>query len=246
MFCLFSLNIKGEVRKMSKLNSNVNTIFFDAGGVLFDTEISRTERIKHILRARGFNDFDIEKGLNKGEEFSDKYLKEDNWLNNWSDEESYWDKYYEVILNEITHDFTYSLKKQLFHHTHYAINCKLFDEVRNLLENLHGTYKLGVISNAFPSMEWVFDLLDIRKYFDSIIISAFVGEYKPNKNIYEIALNSLNAKAEECIFIDDKVKNVEAAKELGFRGIHLDRKINDLSIIEQMLDINSLRGQKCV
>jgi len=231
---------------MSKLNSNINTIFFDAGGVLFDTEISRAERIKHILRARGFNDFDIANGLNKGEEFSDKYMKSGNWLSNWSDEEAYWDKYYEVILNEITHDFTYSIKKQLLHQTHYAIHCKLFDEVRDLLENLHGTYKLGVISNALPSMDWVFDLLDIRKYFDIIIISAFVGEYKPNKNIYEFALNSLNVKAEESIFIDDKVKNVEAAESLGFRGVHLDRKINDLSIIEPLLNINSLQSQKCI
>jgi putative hydrolase of the HAD superfamily len=235
-----------ESGKMSKLKSNINTIFFDAGGVLFDTEISRTERIKHILSARGFNDFDIAKGLNKGEEFSDKYLKDGNWLNNWNDEKLYWDKYYEVILNETTHGFTYSLKEQLFHHTHYAIHCKLFDEARTLLENLHGTYKFGVISNAFPSMDWVFDLLDIRKYFDSIIISAFVGEYKPNKNIYELALNSLNAKAEESIFIDDKLKNVEAAENLGFKGIHLDRKINDLSIIQTILDNNSLRSQKYI
>jgi len=223
---------------MSKLKNNINTIFFDAGGVLFDTEISRTERIKNFLRSRDFNDVDIAKGINKGEEFSVNYLKDGNWLNNWSDEESYWDKYYEIILNEITHDFTYSLKKQLFHHTHYAPHCKLFDEVRTLIENLHGTFKLGVISNAFPSMDCVFDLLDIRKYFDSIIISAFVREYKPNKNIYELALKSLNAKAEKSLFIDDKIKNVEAAENLGFEGVHLDRKVNDLTILKQMLDIN--------
>jgi putative hydrolase of the HAD superfamily len=225
-----------DAKEMSKLN--INAIFFDAGGVLFDTEISRTERIKNFLRARDFNDVDIAKGINKGEEFSVNYLKDGNWLNNWSDEESYWDKYYEIILNELTHDFTYSLKKQLFHHTHYAIHCKIFDEVRTLIENLHGTFKLGVISNAFPSMDCVFDLLDIRKYFDSIIISAFAQAYKPNKNIYELALKSLNAKAEESIFIDDKIINVEAAENLGFVGVHLDRKLNDLTIIKPMLNIN--------
>lgn len=114
------------------------------------------------------------------------------------------------------------------------------------MENLHGTYKLGVISNAYPSMDWVFDNLNIRKYFDSITISAFVGECKPNENIYKIALNSLNVNAEECIFIDDKIINVETAEILGFRGIHLDRKINDLGIIRSMLDIDSLQSQRCV
>jgi len=231
---------------MNNKNRNVTTIFFDAGGVLFDTEVSRGQRIKNLLKAKGFKDIDIERGLKRGEEFSDKFLKDGIWLNDWSEEEAYWDKYYEAILKEITGDFTYSLKKQLFHHTHYAIHCKLFDEVRGLLESLQGTYRLGVISNAFPSMEWVFDSLNIRKYFDSIIISAFVGECKPHKNIYEAALKSLNVKAEECIFIDDKVKNVEAAEALGFKGIYLDRKINDLSIIEPLLDMNLSRSQKCV
>lgn len=240
------LPIHGGEGRMSELKGNVNTIFFDAGGVLFDTEMPRAERIRHILRAKGFDDSAIEKGLRKGEEFSDKYLNDGNWLWNWSDEEKYWDKYYEVISNEISQDASYSLKQQLFHHTHYAIHCKLFDEVRSLLESLNGTYRLGVISNAFPSMDWVFDRLDIRKYFDSITISAFVGECKPDKNIYEIALNSMNVKAEECIFIDDKMRNVEAAEKLGFRGVHLDRETNDLRILKPMLDANLQQNQKCV
>ena len=34
----------------------VTTIFFDAGGVLFDTENSREQRIRNILNSRGFKD----------------------------------------------------------------------------------------------------------------------------------------------------------------------------------------------
>lgn len=96
---------------MRMINCHISTIFFDAGGVLFDTEISRSERIRRILKSQGFNDFDIEKGLTKGEEFSNNYLKDGKWLKCWEDEEMYWDKYYEVILKEVVHDFTYSLKK---------------------------------------------------------------------------------------------------------------------------------------
>jgi putative hydrolase of the HAD superfamily len=231
---------------MGKLNSNIKTIFFDAGGVLFDTEIPRSERIRKLLTAKGFDDILIENGLNKGEEFSKEYLRNGKWLTTWSDEETYWDQYYEAILKEITHDFSYSLKKQLLYHTHYVIHCKLFSEVRNLLDDLSRTYKLGVISNALPSMDWVFDTLDIRKYFDSIIISAFAGVSKPDEEIYKIALNSLNADAEECAFIDDKIKNVETADRLGFLGIHLDRKVDNLNIVQQILNEISLQSQKCI
>lgn len=56
-------------------NHNYNTIFFDAGGVLFDTKIFRSQRIKNILKSRGFSDDVIEKALLEGDEFSKIYLK---------------------------------------------------------------------------------------------------------------------------------------------------------------------------
>lgn len=80
-------------------------------------------------------------------------------------------------------------------------------------------------------MDWVFDLLDIRKYFETIIISSFVGVSKPENGIYEFALNSLGVMAEECLFIDDKLKNVELAMKIGFKGLYLDRKSVALFLI---------------
>lgn len=212
-------------------NNNITTIFFDAGGVLFETEIHRAERIRRILKSRGYDDNIIENGLTKGEEFFQDFFKSGNWLSNWKEEEKFWDTYYDMILREIDKDYTYSFKSQLFHHTHYAVNCKIFDEVREVLENLQGTYRLGVISNAYPSMDWVFDLLDIRKYFESVIISAFVRVNKPKPAIYEEALKSLGVNAEECIFIDDKKENIIGANELGFKGMHLDREVDDLKTL---------------
>lgn len=211
-----------------KQEQGITTIFFDAGGVLFDTEIHRDERIRKVLRARGYDDSLIEMGLAKGQEFSEGFLKSGKWLSCWEEEEKFWDGYYEAVIMEIQKDFTYSLKRQLLHQTHYAINCRLFEEVREVLDSLHGSYRLGVISNAYPSMDWVFDMLDIRKYFESITISAFAGVNKPKPGIYELALKSLGVSAGECIFIDDKLENIKAANELGLKGLHLDRKINDL------------------
>jgi putative hydrolase of the HAD superfamily len=204
------------------------TIFFDAGGVLFDTRISRNERIRNILTARGFNKQDIENAILMGNEFSEIALKTGPWLDNWEKEEVYWDNYNGKILEVLCGDYTYSLKRQLSYQTLYAIHCTLFDEVRDVLENLQGEYRLGVISNAFPSMDWVFDLLDIRKYFETITISSFVGISKPEKGIYEFALNSLGVIPEECLFVDDKIINVESSIKMGFKGLYLDRRVNNL------------------
>lgn len=228
------------------MHSNITTVFFDAGGVLFDTKIHRDERIRRILKARGFDDGAIEKGICKGEEFNDLFLKSAHRPSSWKEEEAYWDNYYKAILSEIENADIYSLQKQLLYQTHYAINCVLFSEVVDVLNHLHGKYKLGVISNALPSMDWIFDLLDIRKYFSSITISAFVGIEKPEKGIYECALNSLGVKAEECVFIDDKQENILASNELGFTGIHLDRRKDNLEILKQVLNNNMFDIKRCV
>jgi putative hydrolase of the HAD superfamily len=217
--------------------NNITTIFFDAGGVLFDTETSRETRIKNILKSKGYREEEIIKAIRCGEDFYKK-LKDYKWLSKWKDEEDFFNQYYEIITQNLPTNDPYSLKMQLFLHTHFAGHCVLFKEVRAILDSLYGKYKLGVISNAFPSMDWIFDLLDIRKYFDVIVLSSKVGKSKPDSVIYEKALESINSKAAECIFIDDKQENIEAANNLGFVGIHLDRKNDDLNIIKPYLILN--------
>jgi putative hydrolase of the HAD superfamily len=45
---------------------------------------------------------------------------------------------------------------------------------------------------------------------------------KPNADIYEHLMDKYNLKAQECVFIDDRVENIEAAKALGMKGIVFD------------------------
>ncbi|MBO1265192.1 HAD family phosphatase [Proteiniclasticum sp. SCR006] len=60
----------------------------------------------------------------------------------------------------------------------------------------------------------------VFKLFDGKVISYDVREVKPGKRIYEILPEKYQLKAEECIFIDDTLVNIEAAGELGIQGIH--------------------------
>lgn len=53
---------------------------------------------------------------------------------------------------------------------------------------------------------------------DGKVVSAFVKMAKPDKRIYEYLMDTYDIKAEESIFFDDKVENVEAAKQLGING----------------------------
>lgn len=60
------------------------------------------------------------------------------------------------------------------------------------------------------------------KFFDEVdgmIISHEVGVIKPEPRIYELLFEKYGLVPEECVFIDDRADNVEAAKNMGMKGI---------------------------
>ena len=82
-----------------------------------------------------------------------------------------------------------------------------------------------LLSNALPNL---FDTAQGLVTDDKIFVSYKLSLLKPDVEIYRKVLKSLKAKPEEVIFIDDKLKNVEAAKSIGINGIVFDKdKIAD-------------------
>ncbi|MBQ0066438.1 MAG: HAD family phosphatase [Firmicutes bacterium] len=56
---------------------------------------------------------------------------------------------------------------------------------------------------------------------------------KPDLELYRILLNKYRLKASECLFIDDRIENVEAALHLGFQAIHL----RDVSKLKEEIEV---------
>lgn len=63
------------------------------------------------------------------------------------------------------------------------------------------------------------DALDFLPYTDGGILSYRDKVIKPDEKIYRLLLSRYGLKAEECVFLDDMPRNVEAAQKLGFYGI---------------------------
>ena len=57
--------------------------------------------------------------------------------------------------------------------------------------------------------------------FNGLLISGEDKMMKPNAEIYELAITRFNLIPQETVFIDDKLENVEAAKNLDLKTIHL-------------------------
>lgn len=70
---------------------------------------------------------------------------------------------------------------------------------------------------------------ELDKYFKYKIVSGDVHCRKPDRKIYEIALARADKTAEECIFIDDSIANINSAKEMGIHTVLFNRFGEDYS-----------------
>ena len=81
-------------------------------------------------------------------------------------------------------------------------------------------YKVVALTNwsheTFPKAIKKFEFL---QWFEGILVSGVEKTRKPFPEIYELTLNRFDLKAEESLFIDDNLRNVEAARALGIHSI---------------------------
>lgn len=120
-------------------------------------------------------------------------------------------------------------------------NFKLRDDFLSVIRDLKKEYKIAMLSNDVS--EWSKYLriyFEIEDIFDELIISGEVSYRKPDKKIYEIFLNKVNAKAKDCVFIDDIEENLKSAKELGINVIKFASS-NSTGIYETIDSFEDLR-----
>lgn len=102
-------------------------------------------------------------------------------------------------------------------------NCdeeKLYVDTKECLKKLKCKYKIGIIANqSFGTTERL-ENFGILKYIDLVIASAEEGVAKPNKKIFEIALNKSGCEPNQAIMIGDRIDNdIVPAKALGMKTI---------------------------
>ena len=83
--------------------------------------------------------------------------------------------------------------------------------------------------------------LGIENVFDEIVISAEVGFEKPDKRIFDYALNKMNAKACDSFFIGDHpVNDYKGSYDLGFKSIWIEGAHSWPATAEALLKISDL------
>ena len=183
----------------------IKTIFFDIGGVLIDIHPERTYQYLS-------DSADVEVSMVK-ESFP------------WDAH----DQYERGIMNNEDWFITYKeslpqpccLKRSDFWNAWKLLLGEEKNTV-NILEALNKQYSIWLLSNTNP--KHIQDEIEKRYLFPSLVNGAVysfdVGVRKPEKEIYEIAMQRANANPQECLFIDDLLENIQAAKQIGIEGIH--------------------------
>ena len=87
-------------------------------------------------------------------------------------------------------------------------------------------YRVFGLSNwsveTFALVRPVYPVLNLM---EDMVISGVEKVMKPDHRIFELALNRFGIKAEETIFLDDNPANVQAACELGIKGILFNKNM---------------------
>ncbi len=115
-------------------------------------------------------------------------------------------------------------------------SCDRFDEdLYAFTMALKPRYKVGLLSNAtletragvarrFPKF---FDMFDVT------VFSAEVGIVKPDARIYRLILDRLGVEAQEAVFVDDFIENIEGARRLGLHAIHFKNSIQARAALQE-------------
>ncbi len=182
----------------------IKTIFFDIGGVLLNIHPDRT--IKYLSNLTNLSEKQIEKAF------------PENAHHNYERGEISGSEFFEAV--KITLPISNSLTKEQFWHA-WGLLVGEETEVVKTMNDLTNKYPVWLLSNTNP-----YHILEEERFklFDKIkggIYSYDVGSRKPEAEIYHKALQIAGVKAENSLFIDDLIENVEMARSLNMNAIHL-------------------------
>eukprot|EP00245_Coleochaete_scutata_P004509 TRINITY_DN17213_c0_g8_i1.p1 TRINITY_DN17213_c0_g8~~TRINITY_DN17213_c0_g8_i1.p1 ORF type:complete len:197 (+),score=33.59 TRINITY_DN17213_c0_g8_i1:33-593(+) len=106
-----------------------------------------------------------------------------------------------------------------------------------LVSRLHKQgYTLHAFTNYPTWYRMIEEKLRLSRYLHWTFVSCHTGMRKPELQAFTTAANYLNCRPSDCVFIDDRPSNVEAAKAAGMEGIvftdaaTLEKKLSALGV----------------
>lgn len=123
---------------------------------------------------------------------------------------------------------------------------EIYPEATEVLEKLSKSYKLGIIANQSDGLTQRLEEWGILQYFSLIISSWDCQVMKPDKKIFEIALEKAGCEPCEAAMVGDRLDNdIYPAKQIGMKTVWIKQGFGGMQPIETDaykpdLELNSL------
>lgn len=196
-------------------------IFFDVGYTL-DRPISGDWQFTNKFNEYTKNKIDKrdKKKVDEARVKGIAYFKQHHLVKTIEEEMDVYRKYYEILSNELDLGLTKADLDDIVYDICWNMdNYEIYPNVKETLEELSKYYKLGIISDTWPSIKNQLNILDIYKYFTTYTYSYTLGVFKPDPKMFIDALSKCGYDAKDTVFIDDQVTNIAGAEKFGITPI---------------------------
>lgn len=171
----------------------IRGILFDSGDTLVrpvDGEWFPGAAFRRALAERNFDDPSgkmLEQTLDKGM----AYLDAHHCLDTEEEEGRQFEEYYRILFRCLGIDGVGAeMLRRLSAGPVKGMDMAPFPDTVPTLERLRRDgLTLGIVSNAWPSLNRKYVELGLRDYFDVFVVSAQVGCFKPDRRIFDRAIN---------------------------------------------------------
>ncbi len=183
--------------------SEVNTLFWDNGGVILTNGWDRGSRRLAVEQ------FHLD--------FADFEDRHELMLNAFECGEASLDEYLQRTIFYRERSFTADEFKRFMFEQSQA-----FPESLAFLSDLAGThrYMMAALNNeSLEINEYRIRTFHLRDYFGAFFSSCYLAVRKPDRDIYSLALKITQRDPAECVLIDDRGLNLECAREMGMHTI---------------------------
>lgn len=107
------------------------------------------------------------------------------------------------------------------------------------LQQLTSTCKLVLVTNATSRLDSDLRKAGLDSTFDAVINSSQIQVAKPAWPFFQTALSIAGSHASSAVFIDDSLKNVNAARSVGLDSIHHQNVAETLKLLFSMVENRS-------
>jgi 2-haloacid dehalogenase len=84
-----------------------------------------------------------------------------------------------------------------------------------------GNFKLYALTNwSAQTFPWAYENFEFLQWFEGIVVSGRENTRKPFADFYRILFQRYGVTPEQTLFIDDNIKNIEGARNVGLQVIH--------------------------